>query len=114
VRSFGEQVLHVADDNVKLPKLLGAPVTAPTIDLAATKASIVARGPSASARRLDRGDVDLLIVIIALIARLAAARSGSCIASIKARGVICQLRPNRSLHQPQALSWPPLPTIAFQ
>jgi hypothetical protein len=28
--------------------------------------------------------------------------------------VICQERPQRSLHQPQALSWPPLPTMAFQ
>lgn len=28
--------------------------------------------------------------------------------------VICQENPQRSLHQPQALSVPPLPTIAFQ
>jgi hypothetical protein len=42
LRTFGEQVLHVADDNVKLLKLLGAPAPAPTIDArAATKASIV-------------------------------------------------------------------------
>ena len=34
--------------------------------------------------------------------------------AVRARGVICQDNPQRSLHQPQALSWPPLPTIAFQ
>ena len=39
------------------------------------------------------------IVIIASIARLAAAVSESLIASIKARGAICQLNPNLSLHQ---------------
>ena len=54
------------------------------------------------------------IVIIASIARLAAAVSGSVIASINTRGAICQLNPNLSLHQPHMLSWPPLPTIAFQ
>jgi len=52
--------------------------------------------------------------IMASKARLAAARSGSAIASVYATGVICQLRPHLSLHQPQALSWPPLLTIAFQ
>ena len=35
-------------------------------------------------------------------------------ASVSVRGVICQERPQRSLHQPQSLSCPPLPTIAFQ
>ena len=40
------------------------------------------------------------IPIIASNARLAAARSGSVIASISARGVICQDKPQRSLHQP--------------
>jgi len=54
------------------------------------------------------------IVIIASMARFAAARSGSVVASISTRGVICQENPQRSLHQPQALSLPPLPTIAFQ
>ena len=54
------------------------------------------------------------IVIIASNARLAAAGSGSVIASVRASGVICQDNPHRSLHQPQALSCPPLPTIAFQ
>jgi len=51
--------------------------------------------------------------IMASNARLAAARSRSVIASVRARGVICQDRPHLSLHQPQALSWPPLWTIAF-
>ena len=40
------------------------------------------------------------IVIIAFIARLAAARSGSCVAASSARGVICHEKPQRSLHQP--------------
>jgi hypothetical protein len=56
----------------------------------------------------------LCIVIIASNARLAAARSGSVIASESAIGVICHDSPHLSLHQPQALSFPPLPTIAFQ
>ena len=54
------------------------------------------------------------IAIIASIARFAAAVSGSFIASVNARGTICQLKPNLSLHQPHTLSWPPPPTIAFQ
>ena len=53
------------------------------------------------------------ICIIASKARLAAARSGSAIAAIRARGVICHDSPHLSLHQPHALSWPPLPTMAF-
>ena len=54
------------------------------------------------------------MVIMASIARFAAARSGSFIAAIKARGTICQEKPQRSLHQPHALSLPPLPMIASQ
>ena len=54
------------------------------------------------------------IVIIASNARLAAAASVSVIAFIKAIGVICQDNPHLSLHQLHSLSWPPLPTIAFQ
>ena len=54
------------------------------------------------------------ICIIASNARLAAAGSGSVIALVRASGVICQDRPHLSLHQPQALSSPPLPTMAFQ
>src|SRR6187455_2561924 len=53
------------------------------------------------------------ISIIAAKARLASAPPAA-IARVRARGVICQDNPQRSLHQPQALSWPPLPTIAFQ
>jgi hypothetical protein len=53
------------------------------------------------------------IVIIAFIARLAAARSGSCVAASSARGVICHEKPQRSLHQPHMLSWPPSLTTAF-
>lgn len=44
------------------------------------------------------------IVIMAEKARLA---------SVSVRGVICQESPQRSLHQPQSLSFPPLFTIAF-
>src|SRR5216117_1046941 len=54
------------------------------------------------------------ICIIASNARLAAATSGSVIAFVMAIGVICQDNPHLSLHQPHALSWPPLSTIAFQ
>lgn len=50
--------------------------------------------------------------IIASNTRRAASGSGSAIASVSTRGVICHDTPHRSLHQPQALSWPPLPTIA--
>jgi len=48
--------------------------------------------------------LDFPICIIASKARLAAARSGSAIAAVRARGVICHDRPHLSLHQPQALS----------
>jgi hypothetical protein len=54
------------------------------------------------------------IFIIASNARLAAARSGSVVASSSVRGVICQDKPHLSLHHPHALSVPPLLTIAFQ
>src|ERR1051325_4205792 len=54
------------------------------------------------------------ISIIASNARLAAARSGSVNALVRAIGVICQDKPHLSLHHPHALSSPPLPTIAFQ
>jgi hypothetical protein len=53
------------------------------------------------------------IVIITSKARLASLPSAAS-ASVSARGVICQERPQRSLHQPHALSVPPLPTIVFQ
>src|SRR5438105_3382753 len=54
------------------------------------------------------------IVIIASNARLAAAASGPKTALVRVIGEICQDNPHLSLHQPHALSWPPLPTIAFQ
>jgi hypothetical protein len=53
------------------------------------------------------------IDIIASKARLASAPPAAS-ASVSARGVICQDRPQRSLHQPHWLSLPPLPTIGFQ
>ena len=34
--------------------------------------------------------------------------------TVSTRGVICHETPHLSLHQPHALSWPPLPTMAFQ
>src|SRR5437763_12316906 len=51
--------------------------------------------------------------IIASNARFASAPPAA-IASVSTRGVICQEMPHLSLHQPHALSWPPLPTMAFQ
>ncbi len=53
------------------------------------------------------------IGIIASKARFASAPPAAS-ASVSARGVICQDRPQRSLHHPHWLSLPPLPTIAFQ
>ncbi|HTU55226.1 MAG TPA: GNAT family acetyltransferase [Acetobacteraceae bacterium] len=56
----------------------------------------------------------LRMVIMAFIARFAAARSGSFSAAIKARGTICHQKPQRSLHQLHSPSLPPFPMIAFQ
>jgi hypothetical protein len=53
------------------------------------------------------------ISIIASYARFAAAGSGSEMAARTARGVICHDTPHLSLHQPHALSSPPLSTMAF-
>src|SRR5690349_21436121 len=53
------------------------------------------------------------ISIIASNARFATSPP-LAIASVRTRGVICHDRPHLSLHQPHALSAPPLPTIAFQ
>src|SRR6185437_1480970 len=53
------------------------------------------------------------ISIIASNARFASSPPAAS-ASVSTRGVICQEIPHLSLHQPQALSWPPLPTMAFQ
>jgi hypothetical protein len=53
------------------------------------------------------------IGIIASKARFASPPPAAS-ASVSARGVICHERPQRSLHHPHWLSWPPLPTIAFQ
>src|ERR1700712_3377467 len=52
--------------------------------------------------------------IMASMARFAAALSGSAKALSRARGTICQDRPNLSLHQPHCDSWPPSATIALQ
>ena len=54
-----------------------------------------------------------LIVIIAEKARFASAPPAAN-ASVSARGVIYHDRPQRSLHQPHALSSPPWLTIASQ
>lgn len=53
-----------------------------------------------------------LICIIASNARWAG--SGPVTASVNATGVICRDNPHSSLHQPDAISCPPLPTIASQ
>jgi hypothetical protein len=58
--------------------------------------AIVARIRTSPARAASIVAMSLFfIVIIASIARLAAAVSGSLIASINTRGVICHLNPNR-------------------
>ena len=82
---------------------------------------IVEMGQGVSQRYVDRRAAVSMavmsiffIVIIASIARFAAAPSWLFIASSKARGVICQEKPYLSLPQPHALSSPPLSTIAFQ
>src|SRR5262249_1614207 len=79
------------------------------------KADLMCFSPrnSAAPRRLDCGDVDFFMPIIASNARFASSPPAA-IASVRTRGVICQEIPHLSLHQPQALSWPPLPTMAFQ
>src|SRR3981081_1489895 len=51
--------------------------------------------------------------IIASNARFASSPPAA-MASVSTLGVICQETPHLSLHQPHALSWPPLPTMAFQ
>jgi hypothetical protein len=51
--------------------------------------------------------------IMALNARFASSPPAAS-ASVSTRGVICQETPHLSLHQPHALSRPPLPTMAFQ
>lgn len=56
----------------------------------------------------------LVMVIIASNARLAMAGSACATASVNTRGVICHDNPHLSLHQPQALAWPPLSIMAFQ
>ena len=63
--------------------------------------------------RFDGSNVDLLHRHHASKARLAASPP-LAIASIRTRGVICQLMPHLSLHQPHWLSCPPLRMIAFQ
>jgi hypothetical protein len=54
-----------------------------------------------------------IIVIIASKAPLASPPPAAS-ASVSACWVICQEKPQRSLHQPHWLSVPPLPMIAFQ
>jgi hypothetical protein len=54
-----------------------------------------------------------VIGIIASNARLASAPPAAS-ASMSTRGVICQERPQRSLHQPHWLSSPPVSRMAFQ
>jgi len=69
---------------------------------------------SSAARRLDGSDVDLFICIIARM-RAWRRRDRDRLSLWSGRiGVICQNNPHLSLHQPHALSSPPLPTIAFQ
>jgi len=83
----------------------------PDISLAVVSAPESATSPAPC--RLDRGYVDLSMPIIASNARFASSPPAAS-ASVSTRGVICQKMPHLSLHQPHWLSWPPLPTMAFQ
>src|SRR5215472_17170962 len=62
---------------------------------------------------LHRSPSTVMTVSLAAMARFASAPPAAS-ASVSARGVICQERPQRSLHQPHWLSLPPFPMIAFQ
>ena len=75
---------------------------------------VIVAGHPASAAVLIAAMSILPIFSIASKARFAAPRSESVVRSSSSLGVICQEWPQRSLHQPQALSLPPLPMIAFQ
>ena len=85
---------------------LGGPLWANSLDLPPRKTQ-----PRRAA--LIAATSIFFMVIIASNARLASSPPAA-IASVSTRGVICHDTPHLSLHQPHALSWPPLPTMAFQ
>jgi hypothetical protein len=64
---------------------------------------------SAAARRLDCSDVDLFHLHHRIEGALGGSGIRSVTALVRAIGVICQDNPHLSLHQPHALSSPPLP-----
>ena len=64
---------------------------------------------SAAARRLDCSEVDLFHLHHRIEGALGGSGIRSVTALVRAIGVICQDNPHLSLHQPHALSSPPLP-----
>ena len=103
---------HPIDVTHRHPPLPTSPPELPVTG--AERCHALVASTSAAPRRLDRGDVDLLHRHHRVERALGVGAAGMVIASVSTRGVICQDKPQRSLHQPHALSWPPLPTIAFQ
>src|SRR5436309_558515 len=77
----------------------------PLSDEAVSRASIYGPNVPQPRRAASMAAMSILFIcIIASNARLAAARSESVTALVRAIGVICQDRPHLSLHQPHALS----------
>ena len=70
-------------------------------------------GMSAAPRRLDRGDVDLLHAHHRIKRALCFIAAGCQRLGQHARRDLPET-PHLSLYQPRWLSWPPLPTMAFQ
>lgn len=68
--------------------------------------------PAAAVSRSAR--TIFVIENIACETRATTSGSGVCINSVKRRGMICQLTPNGSLHQPHGLSEPPFAARPFQ
>jgi len=73
----------------------------------------IAKAICVAPRRFNCGDVDLLHDHHR-IKHAFASSPPAAIASVRMRGVIYQDMPHLSLHQPHALSWPPLLTMALQ
>ena len=101
--------LALARSNVRLREI--------STRLAIGASRVRRRNPSCSRQpRRAASMVAMSIFFIGIIAAKArfASSPPAASASVNARGVICQERPQRSLHQPHWLSVTPLPTIASQ
>jgi hypothetical protein len=104
--------LHLAFPDADIGERSGAPTDRTPIAPAAMPPRYARPGPRRAASIAAMSI--FFMPIIASNARLAAARSELVAASMSTRGVICQDKPQRSLHHPHWLSAPPLLTIAFQ